>query len=198
MTKTFFLSLGLIWAVTFPPSEDQVPTWNIDKSHASVSFSVDHFFTSVHGRFKKFDGDIRFDPNKPSESKAVFEIDVKSIDTNEPERDQHLLSEDFFYAEKYPTIKFVSTKIEKKDEHNFIVTGNLTMRGVTKPITFPVHMKGIMDNPWVEGKVIMGIEIKTTINRTEWNVGTGSWAATAVVGDEVDVEISMELDGKKM
>ncbi|NQV53294.1 MAG: polyisoprenoid-binding protein [Flavobacteriales bacterium] len=171
--------------------------WNIDKSHASVQFSIDHFFSSVPGKFKKFEGEINFDPNDLKGSKAVFTIDVRSVDTDEPERDGHLQSEDFFNAEKWPEMKFVSTRFEKKSDKEYIVHGKLTLRDVTKEVALPLTIKGRMDNPWKEGYEILGIKIDTSINRTDFGLGTGSWAATAVVSDEVEIEISMELDAKK-
>ena len=92
---------------------------------------------------------------------------------------------------------FKSTSIEKKGENQYIVNGDLTMRGTTKKVALPMTVKGVIDNPWKEGSLIMGIEMETTLDRTDYGVGTGSWAATSVVGDEVEIEISMELDGTK-
>ncbi len=171
--------------------------WNIDKSHTSVSFGIDHFFSEVTGKFKSFNGDITFDPNNLTTSSVTFTIDVASIDTDESDRDEHLKSADFFNESEFPTITFASTSFKKVDDKNYKVLGKLTMRGVTKDITLPLQITGRMDNPWKEGYEIMGIAINTTLNRTDYGVGTGSWAATAVVSDDVDVKISMELDAKK-
>ena len=124
-------------------------------------------------------------------------MQVASIDTDEPDRDEHLLSDDFFNAEKYPTIKFESTGFIKRSENSIIVEGKLTMRGTTREIDLPLEIKGTMDSPWVDGKVIMGVAINTALDRTDYGVGTGSWAATATVGDEVRIEINLELQADK-
>ncbi|MEQ9188846.1 MAG: YceI family protein [Cryomorphaceae bacterium] len=171
--------------------------WNIDKSHASIQFSIDHFFSSVPGKFKKFDGEIYFDPSNLQGSKAVFTIDVRSVDTDEPKRDNHLQSVDFFNAEQWPEITFVSSRFEHASGKNYMVYGSLTIHDITKEIALPLTIKGRMDNPWKDGYEILGIKIETEINRTDYGVGTGSWAATAVVSDEVEIEINMELDAKK-
>ncbi|MBT6133344.1 MAG: polyisoprenoid-binding protein [Flavobacteriales bacterium] len=168
--------------------------WGVDKSHASVTFSIDHFFSEVPGKFKQFDGDIFFDPANLSGSKASFEIMVASISTDEKDRDDHLQSSDFFDATNNPMIVFKSSHIVKASDKLYNIHGELSMRGVTKSVVLPMKIKGRMDNPWKEGYEILGISISTTLNRSDYGVGTGSWAATAVVSDEVEVKISMELD----
>ncbi|GAB5539997.1 MAG: YceI family protein [Salibacteraceae bacterium] len=195
MKSLSLLAATLISAISI--NAQSAKSWNLDKSHASVVFTIDHFFTGVTGKFKKFDGTFNFDPENLKGSKATFTIQVASVDTDNEDRDSHLQSEDFFAAEQYPTIKFESTSFSKTGDNQYMVKGNLTMRGETKPIDFPMTIKGVMDNPWKEGSVIMGVEINSTLDRTNWGVGTGNWAATSVVSDEVEFSISMELDGKK-
>jgi len=171
--------------------------WNLDKSHSSVQFEIDHLFSAVPGKFKDFSGDISLDTDDPSNSTASFTIQVASIDTDDEDRDGHLQSGDFFAADKYKTIKFVSTSITKKGKDMLMAKGKLTMRGVTKEVSLPIQITGVVDSPWKENTQIMGLRIKTSINRTDYEVGTGSWAATAIVGDEVTIDISMELDAPK-
>ena len=175
----------------------QVRSWKIDKSHASVRFVASHFFTEVEGKFKGFEGTFNLDPEHPQGGSISFTVQVKSVDTGEPDRDKHLQSEDFFHASKWPEMNFVSTRIEQKDKNHLVVHGKLTIRDVTKQVAIPMRITGRMDNPWKEGYEIMGIQIKTSLDRTDYGVGTGSWAATAVVGDEVAISINMELDAKK-
>jgi polyisoprenoid-binding protein YceI len=190
------LAAGVIAAVTvLQASAQTAPKWEIDKSHASVKFSVNHFFSAVDGKFKAFKGDFYFNPELPSASKFNFEIDVNSISTDEPDRDKHLQSEDFFDAAKWPKIKFVSTSVVKKGKDAYVIKGNLTMRDKTLAVELPMKITGMMENPWNKEKVILGIAINATLDRTKWGVGTGSWAATAIVGDEVTIAINMELDG---
>ena len=199
--NAFIQKIGLLTVAIilgFGETQAQTPQkWEIDKSHASVNFSVNHFFSTVTGKFKKFDGEFYFDANNLAESKITFTVFVKSVDTDEDERDEHLQSKDFFNAPVHPTMQFVSTKIERKNDKEYILHGNLTIRGTTKTVALPMKIKGIMDNPWQEEKVIMGIAIHTTLDRTDYGVGTGSWAATAIVGDEVTVDVHMELDELK-
>ncbi|MGQ9820203.1 MAG: YceI family protein [Candidatus Kapaibacteriales bacterium] len=171
--------------------------WKLDKSHTSVNFSINHFFTSVTGKFKTFDGNFYFDPNNLNGSKADFTISVKSVDTDEKKRDEHLQSEDFFDAKTYPNMTFKSTKIEKKSEKEYLVYGKLTIKNKTKDVILPMKITGEMEHPMMKGTIILGVVIDTTIKRTDFGVGTGNWAATMVVGGEVRIHIPMELNRMK-
>jgi len=178
-------------------SAQSAKSWNIDKSHSSIAFSIDHFFSAVPGKFKDFGGTIHFDPDNLKGSSVDFIIQVKSVDTDEADRDSHLQSPDFFDAATYPVITFKSQSFTKTSENMYVVKGTLTMRGTSKEVELPLKVKGTVDNPWKEGSVIMGISIDTALDRTDYGVGTGSWGATAVVGDEVIIRINMELDAPK-
>ncbi|MBT9484124.1 YceI family protein [Sediminibacterium sp.] len=171
--------------------------WKLDKSHTSVNFSINHFFSAVTGKFSNFDGSFNFDPNNVAESKADFTIAVKSVNTDDGKRDKHLQSGDFFNASEFPNISFKSTKIEKKNNKEFLVHGQLTIRDKTKDVVLPLKITGEMEHPMMKGTIILGLASNLKINRTEYGVGTGSWAATMVVGDEVDINIHMELNRKK-
>ncbi len=195
--KIAFLASLLLLASGLNVNAQKAKKWNVDKSHASVNFSVNHFFSAVTGKFKDFSGDITFAPDDLEGSKVSFTFQTKSVDTDEDERDKHLQSEDFFAAEKFPTITFVSNKFVKKSDKLYEVVGKLTMRGTSKEIALPLTITGRMDNPWKKGYEILGISINTTLDRTDYGVGTGSLAATAIVGDEVRISISMELDAEK-
>lgn len=170
--------------------------WEVDKAHSAVTFSINHFFTPVNGRFQQFDGEFLFDPDNLKESKANFTIDVKSVDTENEKRDQHLQSTDFFNAETYPKIKFVSTGFQKKGKNGYVVNGKLTIRDVTKNVSIPFKVLGVADHPMMEGAKVMGIQAETKLKRNDFGVGTGSWAATMVVGDEVNIKITMEATSK--
>ena len=199
MNTTTIKTLAVIALISVSQmaSAQKAKTWNIDKSHASVRFGINHFFSEVSGKFKSFDGDIQFSPDNLTNSSVSFKIDVASVDTDEADRDEHLKSADFFNATEYPSITFQSTEFKKIEQSNYKVIGNLTMRGVTKNVELPLKITGRMDNPWKEGYEILGISIDTALNRTDYGIGTGSWAATAVVSDDVAVNISMELDSQK-
>ncbi len=193
--KSLGLLLTFAFLGTISTQAQDAPKWKIDNSHASVGFSVNHFFSAVTGKFKEFNGEFYFDPENPASSKFNFTVQVASVDTDDDERDDHLQTADFFDVDNYPTMTFESTEVRKKKKDEYVIEGFLTIRGSKQKVTLPLVITGMMDNPWVEGKVILGISMETTIDRTDYGVGTGSWAATAIVGDEVTISINMELDG---
>ena len=168
--------------------------WTLDKAHTSVTFTIKHFFTTVNGNFTDYDGSFYFDPDKLSDSKFTFSIPVSSINTNNKRRDADLVSENFFNAEKYPEIKFVSTSFEIKSGTEYIVEGDLSIKDVTKKVAIPFEITGQMEHPMKKGTKLIGLSFKTSLNRTDYTVGTGNWATTAVVGDNVDIDINMELN----
>lgn len=172
-------------------------TWKVDKAHTFVNFSINHFFSSVTGKFNDFTGTVHFDPNNLKESSLDFSVSVKSVNTDEAKRDQHLQSADFFDAKTYPKMTFKSTKIEKKSGKTYLVHGKLTIKNKTKNVVLPMKITGEMEHPMMKGTLILGLAIDTTINRTDYGVGTGNWAATMVVGDEVKIHIPMELNRMK-
>lgn len=192
-SKTITATIFFLLATVINLKGQQATEWGVDKSHSSVNFEVNHLLSSVNGRFKDFDGKVFFDPSNLKGSSASFTVQVSSVDTDEEDRNSHLLSEDFFDAEKYPEIRFVSTSIDKKSDNQYFVKGRFTMRGITKSITLQLKITGTMASPWVEGQTIMGATINTTLDRTDYEVGTGSWAATAIVGDEVRITVNLEM-----
>ena len=169
-----------------------VKTIAIDKTHSEATFQVRHLVTKVRGRFTDLGGSIAFDEASPEASAVSFTIQAASIDTGTPDRDAHLRSEDFFHVEQYPAITFVSTAIRARGGNEFDVTGDLTMRGVTKRITLPVSYLGTARDPW--GKEKIGFETETTINRKDyglvWNAAleTGGF----LVGDDVKISVSIQ------
>jgi len=181
----------------FNSQAQQAKEWKLDKAHTSVTFGVKHFFSTVNGNFTDYEGSFYFDPDKLPASKFAFNIPVSSINTNNKKRDADLVSDNFFNAEKYPEIKFVSTKFEKKSDTEFVVHGDLTIKDVTKNVAIPFEITGQMDHPMMKGTKILGMAFKTSLNRTDYKIGTGNWASTMVVGDNVDIEINLELNRKE-
>lgn len=171
-------------------------TYKIDKSHSEAIFQVRHLVTKVRGRFSDFEGTIQLDEANPEASSVEFTIQATSIDTNEPDRDKHLRSEDFFAVEQFKTITFKSKRIRKTGAETFEVTGDLTIRGVTKEITLPVTHLGKAKDPWGNDKV--GFETEITVNRKDfglkWNapLETGGF----LVGDDVKVSLSIQAAGQ--
>lgn len=195
--KKMVLAVILTALGTIYVNAQDAPKWEIDKMHTSVDFSINHFFSSVTGKFKDFDGVIHFDPANLKGSKAEFSVAVKSVDTDNEKRDGHLQSADFFDAVTYPKMSFKSTRFEKKSANEYLIHGKLTIKNVTKDIALPMKVLGTMDNPMMQGHILMGVVFDTKLDRTTYGVGTGSFAATAVVGDEVTIHIPMELNRKK-
>jgi polyisoprenoid-binding protein YceI len=167
-------------------------TFEIDPAHSEVTFQIRHFLNKVRGNFRQFDAKIVKDDQDPANSSVEFTIQTASIDTGVERRDNHLRSADFFDAEKYPTITFQSSAVEKVSDTDYKVTGRLTMRGVTKVITLPVTYLGEMKDAF--GHTRAGFTTETTLNRQDFGV---SWnkeldGGGYMLGDDVDVSISFE------
>lgn len=184
------------FTITEPAAEEttNATAWNIDKAHSNLNFSVTHFFTPVNGKFHDYNAEIYFDPNNLGESSINVEVMVNSVDTNNEKRDGHLQSADFFNAEEFPTMTFSSDRITSEGDNQFVAHGTLTIKDVTKEIELPFTLLGVQDNPMKEGTKVAGIKGSLSIDRTDFDVGVGDWAATAVVGDEVDISFALELN----
>jgi polyisoprenoid-binding protein YceI len=173
--------------------------WDVDSAHSHVGFAVRHMMVStVRGTFDKYTGWISLDDNDIAKSKAHFDIDATSIDTGNPKRDEHLRSPDFFDAARFPKITFDSTKVEKRGPSELSLTGNLTIKDITKPVVFSISgLSGEVKDPW--GSVRRGATAQTKINRKDfgltWNKALE--AGGVVVGDEVTIELEVELTKKK-
>ena len=167
-------------------------TYGIDKAHSEVTFQVRHLITKVRGRFSDFDGTIDYDEAAPEQSSVRLEIRTASIDTNEPARDKHLRSDDFFAADRFPAMSFASTKMVKRGEEAFEVTGNLTIRDVTKEISLPVTFLGKAKDPW--GNERLAFEVEYTLNRKEYGLNWNAALETGgfLVGDEVRISVSVQ------
>jgi polyisoprenoid-binding protein YceI len=169
--------------------------WNLDKSHSSVKFSVQHLVISeAEGSFKMFDGSLESKAaNDFTDAKVSFNVDVNSINTDDEKRDGHLKSDDFFNAEKYPKMSFVSTSFKKLKDNMYTLEGNLTIRDVTKKVKFSVINGGTVKDPW--GNTKTGFKASGKINRKEFGLkwGAVTEAGGAVVGDEVNMVINVEF-----
>ncbi len=168
--------------------------WKLDKAHTSVNFEVKHFFNTVNGNFKDFDGTFYFDPKNLEESKITFTVPVSSIETNNEKRNNHLKSSDFFDAEKFPNIKFVSSGFEKKAENKYVVNGNLMIKDIIKKVSIPFEITGMTEHPMKKGTIIMGLAFNTEINRNDYTVGAGDWTSNKIVGENVKISVNTELN----
>lgn len=168
-------------------------TWEIDPDHSTAEFSVRHLMIStVRGRFGKFSGTIVGNPADLVTATAHLTIDVASIDTRQPDRDQHLRSADFFDAEHYPDMTFDSTAITRVGENVYDVVGNLTIRGVTRPVSVHVEYAGTSKDPW--GNLRAGFTGTAKINRKDFGVTWNQALETGgvLVGDEVRITVELE------
>jgi len=168
--------------------------YTIDGSHSTAEFSVRHLMiTNVKGRFSAISGTVDFDAKNPEASKISVTIEASSIDTRDEKRDTHLKSADFFETDKYPTITFTSTKVEKSGA-GFKATGDLTMHGVTAPVTLEVEgPTAEQKDPW--GNQRAGASATAKINRKDWGLRwNGALEAGGVlVGEQVKLEIELSM-----
>jgi polyisoprenoid-binding protein YceI len=171
-----------------------VETYTIDPVHSAVGFSIRHFVSKVPGKFTKFSGTITVDRENLQNSSAEATIDVTSVNTDNQKRDAHLRSADFFEVEKFPTMTFKSTSWKKTGAETFQVTGDLTLKGVTKPVVLNVALLGF--GPGMRGAILSGWEATTTINKAEFNVKDPPML-DAALGDDVTITINIEAGMKK-
>lgn len=181
----------LIGLIVSPLSAASRP-WEIDKDHANFYFSVDHIFSKVHGRFVDYTGTIIFDPDNLQESEMSFEIEVKSIDTGIGKRDKHLRSKDFFDSSKYPLITFVSSSISQAGQNIYNVSGNLTIKGVSTELIFPLRYEGMVDHPFSKGSDVVGFNGQLSLDRLEYAVGDGKYYKMGAVGKDVEILVTIE------
>ena len=189
--------IALAFVVTTPAAAVEaaapaIAKYAVDPAHSEVSFVVRHLMSPVRGRFEDFSADIVRDLANPAASSVAFAIKTASIDTGIEKRDNHLRSKDFFAADQFPEIAFKSTSIKATGDNTYDVTGQLTLRGVTKVLTLPVTFLGEAKDPW--GNTRAGFATTTTLNRQEFGV---SWNAQLdqggyLLADDVKVEINFE------
>ncbi len=167
--------------------------YNIDTSHSLIEFSVKHMMvTTVKGRFTKFQGNVEIDEATPANSKVDVSIETASISTGDDGRDGHLRGGDFFDAEKYPTISFSSKTIEALGGEKYRVTGDLTMHGVTRPVSFDITREGVTKN--MQGKTLQAFSANLALSRKEfgleWNVALESGGL--LVSDQVKISLEIQ------
>jgi polyisoprenoid-binding protein YceI len=185
------LCVMLLLLVAWRSAAAQPAVYKADPVHSKIGFSIRHLVSDVDGRFKEFDGTIKYDAQHPADSGVQFTVQAASIDTGNDSRDKDLRSPNFFDAAKVPTLSFTSTKVVPKGNNAFDVTGNLSLHGVTKTITIPAKFRGEVKSPMGERA---GFESSFTINRLDYGV---TWnraleGGGTILGDDVDVSIRIE------
>lgn len=186
--KNLVLALVLTMGV-----QAQAADYAVDVAHSSVGFTVRHMMISkVHGNFRDFVGEFTFDPERGVLGNHKFEVKAASIDTGNAKRDEHLKSGDFFEVEKYPTITITNSKIKKRSKKKYDWTGDLNMRGVTKPVKFEVEYLGSIKDP--RGNVKAAFNAEAKIKRSDWGLTYNQALETGgvVISDEVSIDIDIQ------
>ena len=184
-----FLSL---FVLVFFSSQVSASQWSIDADHSEIRFEIKHILTTVSGQFAEFKGDIVFDPDKLDVGKFDFTVNVNSVDTNNGKRDNHLRSKDFFYSDKFPEMKFKSSKISHLKGNRYALEGMMTIKDVTKKINIEFQFFQPQPHPFDKKKNVSGFQTNFIIPRLDYNVGNGKFLKMGVVGSDVEVELTME------
>ena len=167
-------------------------TWAIDASHTEIGFTVHHLVSKVRGKFETFEGTVTSHDDITLSTVNVT-VDLSSVNTGSADRDAHLRSGDFFSAEEHPTMTFVSTGVSVKDDNEFVVTGDLTIKGVTKSVELATELLGEGNDPW--GGTRVGLEATTTISRKEFGIDFNipvDGADKLMIGDKITINIVAE------
>ncbi len=170
------------------------PIWKFDPAHSSVTSKVRHMmFAKVHGRFASWQGDVAFDPEAPDNSRVDVRIAVESIETGVADRDTHLRSADFFDAESFPEIRFSTSSFEKLNAETYRLTGELTIRDITRELSFDAHYHGSGRDPW--GNERVGFGATTRVNRKDFGLTWNQVLETGgvMVGEDIAIEIDAQL-----
>lgn len=169
-------------------------TWNFDTQHSSADFAVTHMmFSRVRGSFPDVTGTLHFDPQNPATASVEATIETKTVTTGVADRDNHLRSGDFFDVENYPAMTFKSTGVEVTGDNAAKVTGDLTIRNITKQVVLDVEFLGEGTNPW--GMQVGGFRASTKINREDWDL---TWnqaleAGGVLVSKTIDIELNVQV-----
>jgi polyisoprenoid-binding protein YceI len=192
LRRSIFAAAALM--LTTLAAQADTSEWAIDASHSRFGFSVPHLvISSVSGRFKQASGKGVLDEANLTKSQVELTIKTDSIDTDEPKRDEHLRSPEFFDAKKFPNLTFTSTKIVKAGA-NYKVTGDLTIRDVKKSVTLDTSISAPVKNPW--GKMVRAVKVGGKIKRGDFGLKWNKALETGgvVVGEEVTLDVQLELD----
>lgn len=166
--------------------------WILDPMHSELGFKIRHLMiTNVSGSFKNFQAEAKTEDEDFSTAKITVTVDMASVTTNNEQRDTHLRNSDFFEIEKYPELKFTSTTIENADGNSFVLYGDLTLKGITKPVKLDVEFTGVTKDPW--GGERAGFAITGKIKRSDWGVSFNSVLETGGLALSEDVKIHAEV-----
>lgn len=191
MKSLYALALGAALLASAANAEP----YELDKSHATVSFTADHLgFSMTHGFFTKMDADIDYDEENPENSTVVFTIDAASVNTLWKARDEHVRNSDFLDVKNHPELVFKSTKVEMTGEKTAKLTGDLTIRGITHEEVFDVTLRRADPSPFGQPKYIIGFSAETVIDRSKYGIKYAIPAIPAEIPVKVDLEIFKRTD----
>jgi len=168
--------------------------WVIDPTHSEIGFKIKHLMiTNVSGKFETFEAEVQTEGDDFTTAQIEAKISTASINTNNLQRDEHLRNSDFFEVDQHPEILFSSTKVEKVDEENFVVYGNLSLKGIVKPVKLDVEYSGATKDPWGNQKA--GFVISGKINRSDFGLNFNAALETGglVLGEEVKINSEVQL-----
>ncbi len=175
------------------PAAARADEYTFDMDHSGIYFDIKHIFSSVRGNFTDFSGTFVFDPDNLQKSTIEMTVDTRSINTQIAKRDNHLRSSDFFDVSKYPAMTFKSRNITHQSGNNYRVTGDLTIKDVTKTVEVPFVFYGIKNHPMQKNKQVAGFEGRFTIDRLAYHVGDGKFVNMGVLGKQVKIFVALEV-----
>jgi polyisoprenoid-binding protein YceI len=191
--RSIFVVALLFAAVCVLAQTAAAKQWSIDKQHSNFYFDVRHTFATVRGQFEDFSGNVAFDADTKRVESVEFTVRVASVNTQITKRDNHLRSDEFFHAKRYPRMTFTSSQVEHRGGDRYMAEGELTIKSVTKEVAIPFTFLGMRDNPLQQGQKVAGFETEFSLNRLEYDVGTGKFAKMGVVEETVNVLVTLEL-----
>lgn len=169
------------------------PAWDFDPGHGSFFFDIKHIYYITRGYFEDYSGSFRFDPENLDESSIEITIKTASLTTQHEKRDRHVRSADFMDVKQFPEMRFQSSRIRHLQDNSYEMAGRLTIKDVTKEIVVPFTFFGVQDNPFNSKQLVAGFEARFTIDRLQYNVGSGKYYEMGVIGKDVDILISLEM-----
>lgn len=191
MISKLILASSIALASSVLPTQAAEYKVDVEGAHAFVQFKIKHLgYSWLLGEFNTFDGNFAYDSKKPNQAKINIEIDTKSLDSNHAERDKHLRGNDFLNVDKFPKANFKSKEIKFSDETNAIVTGDLTLKGVTKTISFPISKIGEGQDPW--GGYRVGFSGNTSLKLTDYGINYNLGPAST------HVEMALHIEGVRL
>jgi polyisoprenoid-binding protein YceI len=188
---TLIAIMSIVLCADFASAE--LEKWDIDKGHSSVYFDVRHTYATVRGYFEDYTGSVQFDADNMEMGRIKLEVKTKSVNTGIPNRDNHLRADEFFAVKKFPTMTFESTEVKQKQDNEYMVEGNLTVKGKTQKVAVPFTYFGSRENPLKKGQQVAGFEARFTVNRLDYGVGSGKYVEMGTIGNKVNILVTLEV-----